>query len=99
MDLENVLGELYFKKVSYVMYDYNNKEKVRGLALVCESSVQRGSVYVDVLNEKTGESFKERLNSDVSTFNTKIVLENPSLVLKSDGKYRITSTGFSFFKG
>lgn len=98
MDLSNVLGELYFKKVSYVMYDYKDKTKIRGLALICESSVQRGAVYVDVLNENVNEEFKQRINGDLTTFNSKIKLDNPSLFLKPDGKYRITSTGFSFPK-
>lgn len=99
MELEKILGDLYFKRASYVITDFNNKDDIKGIAIVCESSVQRGTVYVDVMNGSVTKDSKENFNENPATFNALIKLENPRLRLKSDGKYKITCTDIDFING
>lgn len=97
--VKEVLGDLYFKRVSYVITAFNDRSKTKGFAIVCESSMQRGPVFIDVLLEGVPATKKDELNYNSDTFNAKVFLENPRIILKNDGKYKIVCDGIKMEKG
>lgn len=96
--VKDIFGALFFKRVSYIKTDYNNKEKVVGMAIQVESAKQRMVIYVDVLDSRVNEETVKQLNDTPATYNAEVNLIDPKIEFKQQGKYTITCSGLMFVK-
>lgn len=94
---DKILGDLYFKKVLYVLTDFNDKSIIKGICIQVESSMQRGLITINI-SGKFKSSIKEDLNNNPDTFNKKIELKDILLIFKENSKYQIWSTQLKFPK-
>lgn len=95
---EKKVGTLFYKRFKGAVYEYTNNQKtdtVSGFKLECESSLQRETFTVKVLNPSP-ELIKEIESKDINFFNQVIKFENLTLYTymmngKNQVGYRATS--------